>query len=58
MTKDPEETKSFAKTSKRFLTSLINNRDFEKVVHDFKNEDLIFSIIKIILFINYSKVYI
>ena len=41
MTKDPEETKSFAKTSKRFLTSLIDNRDFEKVTHDFKNEDLL-----------------
>ena len=41
MTKDPEETKSFAKTSKRFLTTLIIKRDFDKVKHDFKDTDLL-----------------
>ena len=41
MTKDPDESEYFKTSSIRFLISLIDKREFDKIKHGFKNEDLL-----------------
>ena len=46
MTKDPDELENFAKTSKRFLNSIIANRDFKKINHGLKSEEELINILE------------
>lgn len=46
MTKDPYECKNFAKTSLRFLTGIINNRDFSRIKRDNLNDQELIKILE------------
>ena len=47
MTKDPEESKHFSKTSIRFLNNIINNEDFSRINTTLKGEELKNMLLKI-----------